>query len=340
MAMKMPQYNCTHIDDFINVLNNPVGYLEKATTSNLGDWTESGKVVNAGYSNYTLYWQWYKEQGLGNLQGEPYCAGAVSTMFIIAFGHDKMKKLLCGNGYHFCPTGYNNFKAKGRIYSTPKKGDVIFFWSTSLGRWSHTGIVIGVDSNGKGYTTWEANTSSGNDIVVRNGGATCRKHYTLGGGKKVAFGRPDYEGNGICLSAKPNYDVTYDIGTGVSGLLVTASSLNIRNNPGNGTIIGSFKSGSKVYPTKKTFIDGDPWVYDPNTNGWISAKYLTGWMIEYTNGNKWWYVLPGYQWYTSQIVNIDGYNYFFGDDGYMFTGTITFTTDANGVLKKATMTEQ
>lgn len=334
MAMAMPQHSFVFLDDFIDFLQEPVNYLEKASGSNLGDWTDYGKNVNAGYNNYTIYWQWYKELGLGNLQAQPYCAGFVSVMFAAGFTHAKMKKLLCGNGYHYCPTGYNNFKAKGRIYSTPKKGDIVFFWG-SAGRWSHTGIVIGVDSNGKGYTTIEANTSSGNDIVVPNGGATCRKHYTLGA-RKEAFGRPDYEGNGISLSSKPNYDRTYAVGTGANGLTVTATSLNIRRTPGtDGTSIGGYDKGSRIYPTKKAFVNGDAWFYVPDKDGWVSGRYLTGWILEYDDGNRWWWVLPGYTYWTNSIHEVDGNMYYFDDTGYMFTGTITFTTDENGVLKRS-----
>lgn len=335
MAMAMPQYNFTYIDDFIDFLQQPVGYLEKVNGSNLGDWTDSGKVVNAGYNNYTIYWQWYKNLGLGNLQAQPYCAGFVTDMFVCGFGTNKMQNLLCGNGYHYCPTGYNQFKNRGRIYSSPKKGDVVFFWGSSARRWSHTGIVIGVDSNGKGYTTVEANTSAGNEIVIANGGATCRKHYTLGA-RKEAFGRPDYEGNGISLSNKPNYDRSYSVSTGAAGLTTTATSLNIRNTPGtDGTSIGSYDQGSHVYPTQKVFVNGDPWFYVPNKDGWISGRYVTGWILEHDDGERWWWVLPGYTFWTNGIHEIDGNMYYFDDTGYMFTGTITFTTDKNGVLKRS-----
>ena len=334
MAMAMPQYQFNYLDDFIDFLQQPVGYLEKANSFNLGDWTDSGKVVNAGYNNYTIYWQWYKELGLGSLQAQPYCAGFVSVMFAAGFGHQKMKKLLCGNGYHYCPTGYNNFNNKGRIYTKPKKGDIVFFWG-SAGRWSHTGIVIGVDSNGKGYTTVEANTSAGNEIVVANGGATCRKHYTLGA-RKEAFGRPDYEGNGISLSSKPNYDREYSISTGTSGIEITATSLNIRSTPGtDGYSIGGFDKGSHVYPSKKVFVNGDPWYYIPDKNGWISAKYGTGWVLEHDDGDRWWWLLPGYECWTNSIHEVEGNMYYFDDTGYMFTGSITFTTDENGVLKRS-----
>ena len=331
--MTQPMYNFTNIFDFVKFLDESINYLEKATVSDLGDWTPSGKSRNAGYNNYTVYWDWYSKNGFGNYQGNAYCAAAVSTVLISGFGVAKAKKLLCGNVYIYCPDGYNRFKNSGRIYSTPKVGDIVFFWSDSLGRWGHTGIVVGVDANGKGYTTWEANTTSGNNVVVRNGGATCKKHYTLGG-RRAAFGRPDYEGNGISLSDQP--EVTYSIGTGsVNALKVTASSLNVRSSIGlNSTVVGSLKYGDIVVPDKKAFLNGDPWFHVPAANGWISAKYLDGWVQEHDFGDKWWYCLPGYKWYTDQVAYINGEHYFFDASGYMFVGSITFTTDENGALKR------
>ena len=341
--MGVPNYGYNNLQDFYGLLNSTVGYLEKANMSNLGDFSSQGKIVNAGYGNYTIYWDWFRQLGYGNLQGQPYCACYVSTMLTAAFGIDKAKSLLCGNLYTYCPTGYDQFKSKGRIYNTPKPFDIVFFWHNSVGRWGHTGIVVGVDSNGKGYTTIEANTSSGNNNVVRNGGATCRKHYNIGAAR-VAFGRPDYSGNGISTTKNNSVPSTpehkegdysmnqvFDVGTGVGGLRVTAPNVNVRTLPGNGKVVCQVNSGEVVIPTKKTFVNGAPWFYLQNKGGWISAVYLTGWVLESTG--KWWYMLPGYSWYSNKLATIDGNTYFFDADGNVFIGSLNITTDENGVIK-------
>lgn len=328
------EYKYTSFEEMVTFAETTLGYLEKATGSVLGDFTPEGKVVNAGYNNYTVYWDWYKTLTKQNWQGQPYCAGYVSTIFSSAFGYDKAVGLLCGELYISCQTGFNNFKKKKRIYSTPKVGDIVFFWSNDLNRYGHTAFVVGVDANGKGYTTMEANTSSGNDVVVRNGGATCRKHYSSIGARKEKFGRPDYEAYGISIEAKPKDMVTYAIGTGASGLCVTASALNYRTTPGStaaNTVKGNLKQGTAIYPTLKTFVNGDPWVYDEKY-GWFSAKYFKGWMQEFTCDNKWWYVEEGYTYATSTVKVIDGRPYYFDASGYMFVGTITLTTNEDGVL--------
>ena len=347
--MTRPQYNYTSLKEFFAFLQTAVGYLEKADGSDLGDFTSAGKTRNAGYNNYTVYWQWYKELGYGSMQKEPYCACAVSTMMVNAFGLAKTKKLLCGDLYTYCPTGYKQFKNASRAYSTPKAGDVVFFYSSSLGRYSHTGIVIAVDSDGKGYTTWEANTSSGNDVVVRNGGATCKKHYSNVGSRNEKFGRPDYEGNGISISGTgsastedPMKNVTiYNIGTGSIGLKCTVSSvLNVRSTPVTGSPIGSIKPNEIVIPSKKCFIDGAPWFYIESKGGWASAKYFTGWIQEKDDNNQWWYLLPNYTYHTDSLESIDGAIYYFGSNGYMFNGTVTFESDSTGALKLVSATSK
>jgi len=336
--MVMPKYTFKSLKEFFDFLSTAVGYLEKANGKDLGDFTDEGKVRNAGSNNYTVYWDWYKALGYGSYQGEAYCACAVSTMLTCAFGLEIAKKLLCGDLYIYCPDGYTRFKNKNRIFSNPKIGDVVFFWSSSLGRWSHTGIVIKVDDDGKGYTTWEANTSSGNDVVVRNGGATCNKHYTLAG-RKVSFGRPDYEGNGISIEQEESTcDTDINIASWGDGITCTTDCLNIRKTPGNGTVIGSLKKGDKVIPSKKRFINGKAWFYIPYKCGWVSANYFDGWIQELDDCGKWWYLLPGYKYYVDQLANIDGDVYYFDSTGYMFIGTITFTTDTNGRIKKADST--
>lgn len=341
------EYGYTSFPQLMKFMETTIGYLEKASISNLGDFTSAGKTVNAGFNNYTIYWEWYKTITGRSWQKEPYCAGYLSVMLAAAFGVEKAKKLLCGELNISVQSGYNNFNRKGQIHSTPKVGDVVFFWSAKLNRYGHTALVVGVDSNENGYTTIEANTSSGSE-VERNGGATCRKHYTGIGTRKEKFGRPDYAAVGISMndtatdSATPSPSVpemvTYAIGTGANGLCVTAEKLNCRSIPATGEVCHIFNKDDKIVPTLKTFVNGDPWVYDPNF-GWVSAKYLYGWIQEFTCDNKWWYVEVGYTFPTNTIKVIDGNPYYFDYTGYMFTGTLTITTDENGVLKSSSVPE-
>lgn len=171
--------------NIISVAEKYVGYLEKASNKNLDDFT-----ANAGSNNYTCFARDYNRLMGTNLQGQPWCAIFVSLMFYKATGNLGLAKaLLGGNLYSYCPNGVDNFKSKGRFYtSNPKAGDVIFF-NNGI-RAYHTGIVYKVDSS-RVYTI-EGNTSSA-DGVIENGGAVSKKSYSLGYSKIMGYGRPSYD---------------------------------------------------------------------------------------------------------------------------------------------------
>ena len=332
-------FNVDNIFDAISIWEEAIGYLEKETMSDLGDFTDAGKIRNAGDKNYTLYWKWYKELTNANYQGQAYCAGSGSTMFASAFGYEKAKKLLCGKMQIYCPDVYNAFKKAGRTFTKAKVGDIVLYWSDSLGRYSHFGIVTKLLSNG--YVTWEANTSSGNNTVVRNGGATCRKSYTYGSRKEI-FCRPDYEACGISTEEPGKKKVvSYPVHTDSHGIKVL-SAITVRKDPEikAGNAIGTIKYGEILKPTKKAFDDtGRRWFYIPEYNGWCSTINFEGWVCEETDGNQWWYLLKGNQWYAGEIAVIDGKPYAFGDNGYMCTAEISAVPDAEGVLHLKTKSE-
>lgn len=328
----MEIYGSKNVYDAIKVAEKCLGYLEKANMRDLGDLTPEGKVRNAGYGNYTLYWSWYDEVTDDNYQGSAYCAGWLSVgYFVRAFGVNLAKKLLCGDLFIWCPSGYEQFKKAGRIYDRPKVGDVVFYWSENLGRWGHTGLVV--KELDDGWVAIEANTSSGNDVVVRNGGATVRKSYKFGG-KRVAFGRPPYEENGISTINPDTMITTYNINTNTMfGIIIDADTLNVRNLPTvNGSeVVGQLKKGMSVKPTLKAFDEnGTRWYYVPDKNGWISGNYVHGWIQE--ADGRWWYALYGGGWYTGDVYVIDGIAYLFDDAGYMVEEPTMVYPDSSGAL--------
>ena len=338
----MPQYFFKTWAAAIEYIATTIGYLEKASKKDLGDFTAEGKTRNAGYNNYTIYWQWYKDATDQDYNGQAYCACFVSVMLCACFGIVAAKRLLCGDLYIYCPTGYERFKKKNRIYDTPQAGDIVFFWNNSLNRYGHTGIVEKAltDSKGKvtGFTTIEANTSSGNDTVVRNGGTTCRKSYTLST-VKCAFGRPDYEAEGITMQGESIEIEKYPIETTADGLKCTAKTLNVRNIPSTkaigdtkSKIVTTIKNAETIQPIYKAFdSEGKRWYYIENKKGWVSGNYFEGWIKEQDGG--WWYLLDGGTWYAHCVAVIDGKAYAFGDNGYMITEAVKLIPDADGVLQ-------
>lgn len=176
----------TAIEKVIQVAKNEIGYLEKATNSNLDSHTG-----NAGYNNWTKYARDLAQLGVynGNKNGYHWCDVFVDWCFIKAFGLEMGMKLLCqpmGGLGAGCEFSMKYYKAKGQLKTEPKPGDQIFFsndgWATSY----HTGLVIDV-RDGRVYTI-EGNTSAASGVVA-NGGGVAPKSYPISYGR---YGRPDY----------------------------------------------------------------------------------------------------------------------------------------------------
>lgn len=162
------------IDKLIQIAKNEVGYLEKASNSQL-----DSKTANAGENNYTKYWRDIKP----DYQGQPWCAAFVSWCIMKAFGLDTAKKLLKHWPYVYCPTMADLFT----LNSNPKVGDIVIFYRN--GEFTHTGIVIKV--SGDQFWTVEGNTSGGSTIIA-NGGGVCQKSYYNSNLPGTKFCTPNY----------------------------------------------------------------------------------------------------------------------------------------------------
>lgn len=166
--------NMNAIDKLIQIAKNEIGYLEKASNSQL-----DSKTANAGENNYTKYWQDIKP----DYQGQPWCAAFVSWCMMKAFGLDTAKKLLKHWPYVYCPTMADLFT----LNSNPKVGDIVIFYRN--GTFTHTGIVIKV--SGDRFWTVEGNTSGGSTIIA-NGGGVCQKSYYNSNLPGTKFCTPNY----------------------------------------------------------------------------------------------------------------------------------------------------
>lgn len=175
------------INKLIKVAESQVGYLEKESNKDLDSMTG-----NAGDENYTKYNRDLKAwTGAGYIAAQ-WCQAFVDWCFIKAFGVDGAKKLIY-MFTNYTPTGSDAFKKHGRYIKrgkgTPKRGDVIYFYSTAKGRIGHVGIVYKV-SGGHVYTI-EGNTS-GASTLVTNGGGVKKKSYKLTSTYIDGYGNVDY----------------------------------------------------------------------------------------------------------------------------------------------------
>lgn len=177
----------THIDRLIAVAEAEIGYLEKKSNKDLGD-----KTVNAGSGNYTKYNRdmkaWAGSAGIN----DQWCQNFVDWCFVTAFGLETAKKLIY-TFTNYTPTGSNAFKKRGRYIKRgsgkPKRGDVIYFYSSAKKRIGHVGIVYKVTSST--VYTIEGNTS-GASALVTNGGGVRKKSYSLSSTYIDGYGSVDY----------------------------------------------------------------------------------------------------------------------------------------------------
>ncbi len=175
------------IDRLIAVAEAEIGYLEKRSNSQLDD-----KTANAGSSNYTKYNRdmkaWANSAGLH----DQWCQNFVDWVFVTAFGLETAR-LLIHKFTNYTPTGSGAFKKKGQYTArgkgTPKRGDVVYFYSKAKGRIGHVGLVTKVSAST--VYTIEGNTD-GSSALVTNGGMVRRKSYSLKSTYIDGYGRPDY----------------------------------------------------------------------------------------------------------------------------------------------------
>lgn len=175
----------------IQIARAEIGYLEKASNSQLDD-----KTANAGSNNYTKYARDLDSMGVynGAKNGYPWCDVFVDWCFIQTFGLD-IAMAMTGQpmgGYGAgCTQSAGYYKSLGRFYKNdPQPGDQIFFTDDGENSMYHTGIVEKI-SGGKVYTI-EGNTS-GASGVVENGGGVCAKSYDINYSKIGGYGRPRWE---------------------------------------------------------------------------------------------------------------------------------------------------
>ncbi len=116
---------------------------------------ENGTKETPANSNKTKYGEWYAFNGVA------WCAIFVSWVYDKA-GYP-LGRVDSAKGFHYCPSAYNFWKAKNRLTTDPKPGDIVLFDWTGDGKCDHTGIFIEWTVPGKTFTSWEGNTAVGND---------------------------------------------------------------------------------------------------------------------------------------------------------------------------------
>ncbi|MEN9684832.1 MAG: hypothetical protein RLZZ28_618 [Bacteroidota bacterium] len=116
---------------------------------------EKGMGEKPANSNLTKYGKWY------GFDGVPWCAMFVSWVYDQA-GYP-LGKIDDENGFRYCPSAYQFWKAHDRITTEPHKGDIVLFDWSGDGKCDHTGIFVEWVTPYKSFISWEGNTAMGND---------------------------------------------------------------------------------------------------------------------------------------------------------------------------------
>ena len=300
-----------------------MGYLEKNRGQDLD------KKQPGGSGNYTKYWRDIEP----SYQGSAYCQGAQHWCLWKACGEDRAlaKKVACvpdgENFSYYTPTQAGYFKSAKRWGTEPKVGAWIYFKNSV--RIYHVEYVYKVTTTT--VYTYGFNTSGTFNQVEANGDGCFPKSYSRTLSRIAGYGYPRYNlmVNASASATNPALHST-PIQSASDGLkvIVAAGALNIRDYPKTGKVIGSVANGARVFASEKVLFNGEPWF--KIREGWISAKYLEGWVGE--NG-KWWYVTVNYGWPVNTVKTIDGVQYTFDKNGYMVADTFTTINGKKGYIK-------
>lgn len=309
------------VSKVLSIASNEVGYLEKKSLSNLDD-----KTANAGDKNFTKYWR----DLYPKLQGEPWCNCFVNWCFTQAYGSTKAKELLCTSGgwSFYTPISAGYFQNKKQWYTSPKKGDVIYFKNSS--RIHHVGIVYNV-SGGRVYTI-EGNTSKGTQVIA-NGGSVCKKDYAFADSAIAGYGRPQYSSEPVFTPqwVQKGSEWMYEKS---SGVYAKNEWLEIKDRyyvfDGNGYAVkGWFKASEGYYYlnpsdcallTGQWLQDDDKWYFLTEKSGlmlasdwleWKNKNYyfdktgamVTDCWVKSKNKNLWYWCGSDGVWDESKTVN-------------------------------------
>ena len=216
----------------IELAISQIGYEEP----NHDNFQKYGETIDSIYPDYFN----------GKKNGYDWCTQFAAWVFLEGYGEDKTLELLSMPRHNLSAVvkyWYNYMHKAGKIESTPKPGDLVFF-QNSKGL-SHIGIVIEVD-NERIYTV-EGNAGRGNWFVVKNS-------YKKTDGYIHSYGRPSYD------EGYPKCPFT---------AISTLNGISMRNKPySDGMTIASVKKGAIVTVEEMAGSSGDfakisGWVYLP-----------------------------------------------------------------------------
>lgn len=265
------------IEKVITLAKAEVGYLEKASASNL-----DSKTANPGSNNYTKYGRDMHALQPSNMDyPAAWCDCFVDWIFYKAFGKDLAKQILCGNFDDYTVNSAGYYKNAGRWTSTPKKGYQVFFKNAS--GICHTGIVTQVSGNivytieGNSNNAVRAKSYAKTDSYIAGYGMP---KYSLAAGKSTPATPAAPSQSAVtekkATQAAMGFDKT------LAGAYKTTADLHIRDGAGTSNpSLGVLPKGTTVQNYGYyTSVSGKKWLYIQTTvnkikyTGFSSSTYL------------------------------------------------------------------
>lgn len=168
--------------NLVDVAISQIGYMEKASNSNLDSFT-----ANPGSGNYTKYARDLATFYTWNPQGIAWCDTFVDWCFVQAYGVDVTKAITyqTTNPTLTCSSSAQNYISAGcyipRGQKNPQAGDQVFFYDSNRAI-NHTGIVVSVDKVNGTVTYIEGNAID----------KVCETTKSLSNTSIAGYGRPKF----------------------------------------------------------------------------------------------------------------------------------------------------
>ena len=235
--------------------------------------------------------------------------------------------VLCGDYSQYTPTGKSYFVKVGRYFKQPLQYDVVYFYTSSLGRVSHTGFVKKViwhpEDGSFDLCTSEGNTSVQNEFD-RNGGQWAEKWYyrvkNVGGTNRInGFGRPLYSED-TCTGEDVLKIMEEWEGYEEKHSWDPLSAIYTKHeNPGknNITMMGYWYAGNKKYEAQWCAQTVSWGVYQACVERAKKDSHWNGW--RQSDAGDWYYYISGDP-VKGRWSYIDGRWYVFDNSGKMIKG--------------------
>ena len=237
---------------------------------------------------------------------------------------------------------YKYYIGKNMFFSEGRRGDIILMLTGDSGGGrsvNHAGLVVSRNNDGS-YETIEGNTGNAD---IANGGMVMNKTRTMNGMgyRIVGFARPDYNKKAVTPGdTHPGQLMPREIPISAR-LTIRGAGVRVRKTyNADGGIIRVLSAGEVVHAKGRIANGQDSKIHI--ADGWISASYVEGWVKDYNDNRRWWYLEKGYRYPIKEWRNIGGKDYCFGRDAYLFvncyiksavSGTY-YWVDENGAYQK------